>query len=212
MDKIKLFLLDDHQIMLDGIRSLLNNDDTFIIVGEATRAEDALKAIPSCHPDIVISDISLPGMNGIEFTKRLQEDQPKIKVMVLTMSAGDHNINELLKIGVSGYVLKNAGRDELRKALLKISKGEKYFSSEVAEGLMRMKEGLTAGSDLHLTPRELEVLNLIAKEFSNKQIADELSISERTVESHRKNIFRKTGTKSVVGLIRFAIDNGYLKE
>jgi len=212
MDKIKLFLLDDHQIMLDGIKSLLNDDDAFIIVGEATRAEDALKAIPSCYPDIVISDISLPGMNGIEFTRRLHEEQPKIKVMVLTMSAGDHNINELLKIGVSGYVLKNAGRDELRKALLKISKGEKYFSSEVAEGLMRMKEGLTTGSDLHLTPRELEVLNLIAKEFSNKQIADELSISERTVESHRKNIFRKTETKSIVGLIRFAIDNGYLKE
>lgn len=212
MDKIKLFLLDDHQIMLDGLKSLLSGDDAFVIVGDATRAEDALALIPGCFPDIVISDISLPGMNGIEFTKRLRQEQPQIKVMVLTMSVGDHNINELLRIGVSGYVLKNAGRDELRKALIKISKGEKYFSSEVAEGLMRMKDGVSSGSVLHLTPRELEVLNLIAKELSNRQIADHLFISERTVESHRKNIFRKTGAKSIVGLIRFAIENGYLTE
>jgi len=210
MELIRIFLLDDHQIMLDGIRSLLSGDDSFLIVGEATRAEDALIAIPSCHPHLVISDINLPGMNGIEFSKKLFEKHPGIKVMVLTMSAGDHNINELLKIGVSGYVLKNAGRDELKKAILKVSKGEKYFSSEVAEGLIRLKDGGYAGTDTHLTPRELEVLNLIAKEFSNKQIADQLFISERTVESHRKNIFRKTGTKSVVGLIRFSIDNGFL--
>ena len=212
MESIRIFLLDDHQIMIDGIKSLLEGDDVFVIAGEANRAEDALRMVPQCHPHIVISDISLPGMNGVEFSKRLRELYPQIKIMVLTMSEGDHNINELLKIGVSGYVLKNAGREELKKALLKISKGEKYFSSEVAEGLMRMKEGVTSGTDTHLTPRELEVLNLIAKEFSNKKIADRLFISERTVESHRKNIFRKTGTKTIVGLIRFAIDNGYLSE
>lgn len=211
MDAIKLFLLDDHQIMLDGIRSLLKNDPEFNIVGEATSAEEALRAIPLCNPDIVVSDISLPGMNGIEFARHVQEKFPVIKVMVLTMSAGDHNINELLRIGVAGYVLKNAGRDELRKALLKIRKGEKYFYSEVAEGLIRMKEG--AGTpDFHLTVRELEVLNLVAKELSNKEIADTLSISERTVESHRKNIFRKTGTKTIVGLIRFALEHGYIRE
>ena len=211
MSALKLFLLDDHQIMLDGIRSLLGSDEAFSIVGEATRAEEALRAIPICKPDIVISDVNLPGMNGIEFSKRLRAAHPEIKVMVLTVSAGDYNINELLKTGVSGYVLKNAGRDELKKALLKIARGEKYFSSEVAEGLLHMNEGLDTGTDTHLTPRELEVLNLIAKEYPNKQIASSLFISERTVESHRKNIFRKTGTKTVVGLIRFAIDHGYLK-
>jgi two-component system nitrate/nitrite response regulator NarL len=212
MDSISIFLLDDHQIMLDGIRSLLSGDDAFVIVGEATNAEDALRIIPSARPHIVISDISLPGMNGIEFSKRLLQAHPQIKVMVLTMSAGDHNINELLRIGVSGYILKNAGRDELKKALIKISKGGSYFSSEVAEGLMRMKDGITTGTATHLTPRELEVLNLIAKEFSNKQVAESLFISERTVESHRKNIFHKTGTRTIVGLIRFAMDNGYLSE
>lgn len=212
MKSIRIFLLDDHQIMIDGIRSMLCDDDAFVIVGEANSAEDALRMIPSSLPDIVISDISLPGMNGIEFSKRLLQTYPHIRVMVLTMSAGDYNINELLRTGVSGYVLKNAGRDEVKKALLKISRGEKYFSSEVAEGLMRMKEGLSTGSDTHLTPRELEVLNLIAKEFSNKEIAARLFISERTVESHRKNIFRKTGTKTIVGLIRFAMVNGYLEE
>jgi two-component system nitrate/nitrite response regulator NarL len=210
MTRIRIFILDDHQIMLDGIKSLLEGDEAFHITGEATRAEDALKNISSCNPDIVISDISLPGMNGIEFTKKLKQEHPHIKVMILTVSAGDHNINELLKTGVSGYVLKNAGREELRKALIKIARGEKYFCSEVAEGLMRMKDGVKGTGDLHLTPRELEVLNLIAREYSNKKIADELVISERTVESHRKNIFRKTGAKSVVGLVRFAMENGYL--
>src|SRR5205814_4271008 len=103
IDMIRLFLLDDHQIMIDGIKSLLQDDDIFTIVGEATSGEDALEIIPACNPDIVISDISLPGMNGIEFTKRLLQQQPQIKVMVLTVSAGDHNINELLKVGVSCY-------------------------------------------------------------------------------------------------------------
>jgi two-component system, NarL family, nitrate/nitrite response regulator NarL len=212
MEKTRLFLLDDHQIMLDGLRSLLQDDDTFIIAGEATRAEDALKEIPKCNPSIVITDISLPGMNGIEFTKQIRILFPEIKVIVLTVSAGEHNISELIRQGVSGYVLKNAGRDELKKALSKIARNEKYFSSEVAEGLIKLKDGVTTSGDLHLTPRELEVLNLIAKECSNQQIADQLFISERTVESHRKNIFRKTGAKSIVGLIRFAIDNGYISD
>ncbi len=209
MEKIKLFLLDDHQIMLDGMRSLLRDDDTFTIVGEATRGDDALREIVLCNPDIVITDISMPGMTGIEFTKKLRQQKPDVKVLVLTVSAAEFNINELLKNGVSGYVLKNAGRDELRKALLKISRNEKYFSSEVAEGIVNMK---SSGAEFHLTLRELEVLNLVAKEFSNQQIAEKLFISERTVESHRKNIFRKTGAKSIVGLVRFAIDNGLVKD
>jgi DNA-binding NarL/FixJ family response regulator len=209
MEKIRLFLLDDHRIMLDGMRSLLADDEAFIIVGDAMRGDDALRDIPLCHPDIVITDISMPGMNGIEFTRQLRKQNPEIKILVLTVSAAEFNINELLKNGVSGYVLKNAGRDELRKALLKISRNEKYFSSEVAEGIVNLK---TSGAESHLTARELEVLNLVAKEFSNHQIAEKLFISERTVESHRKNIFRKTGAKSIVGLIRFAIDNGLVKD
>ncbi len=209
MEKIKLFLLDDHQIMLDGMRSLLRDDDSFTIVGEATRGDAALKEIAMCHPDIVITDISMPGMSGIEFTRHLRQQHPGIKILVLTVSAAEFNINELLKNGVSGYVLKNAGRDELRKALMKIARNEKYFSSEVAEGIVNLK---TTGAESHLTLRELEVLNLVAKEFSNQQIAEKLFISERTVESHRKNIFRKTGAKSIVGLIRFAIDNGLVKD
>jgi len=209
MEKTRLFLLDDHQIMLDGMRSLLQDDEAFIIVGDATRAEDALKEINQCHPDIVITDISMPGMNGIDFTRQLRLEHPGVKILVLTMSTAGFNINELLKSGISGYVLKNAGREELRKALLKISRNEKYFSSEVAEGIVHMK---TSGSGFHLTQRELEILDLIAREFSSNEIGEKLFISTRTVESHRKNIFRKTGAKSIVGLIRFAIENGLVKQ
>lgn len=205
MDQIKLFLLDDHQIILDGIRSLLEDDERFMIAGDATRAEDALVKIPQCHPDIVVSDLSLPGMNGIVFTHKLKELYPQIKILILTMSSAEFNIHELMSSGVSGYILKNAGGEELKKALLKIARNEKYFSSEVAEGLMK-----TGGSnEFHLTIREKEILKLITQEYSNEQIATKLFISERTVESHRKNIFRKTGAKSIVGLIRFAIENGY---
>ncbi len=143
-------------------------------------------------------------MSGLEFTRRLLTTYPGMRVMVLTMSAGEHNVSELLRAGISGYVLKNSGKDELKKALLKIAKGEKYFDAELTEGLLRAKAGLTSFTQLHLTPRELEVLHLITRELANKAIADTLHISERTVETHRKNIFRKTNTRSPLGLLKWA--------
>ncbi len=210
MDKeIRIFLLDDHQLMLDGIRSLLQDVSEIEIVGEATSAELALKIIPSLNIDMVITDINMKGMNGIEFTHYLKKQIPEIKVMVLSMSAEEHFISDMLHAGVSGYVVKNTSKDELLKAIFKIASGGKHFSSEVAESIFQHNLSSSSATKDLLTLREKEILRLITKEYSNEQIAEKLFISERTVESHRKNIFRKTGTKTIVGLIKYAIENGF---
>lgn len=210
MDKIiRIFLLDDHQLMLDGIRSLLQDENKIELAGEATSGEQALKIIPSLNIDLVITDISMKGMNGIEFTQQLKKQFPDIKVIVLSMSAEEHFISDMLHAGVSGYVVKNTSKDELLKAISKIAAGGKHFSSEVAESIFQHSLSSTSANKELLTLREKEILRLITKEFSNEQIAEKLFISERTVESHRKNIFRKTGAKSIVGLIKYAIENGF---
>jgi DNA-binding NarL/FixJ family response regulator len=211
MKKLKILLVDDHQIMLDGIRALLEGDDQFQIAGEATRCSIALEMIPKIKPDIIITDISLPEMNGIEFTRLLKKDAPDIKVLALSMSGEEGMISEMIDAGIAGYVLKNTGKQELKEALTKISNGEMFFSAEVAAEMMRAihrkKQIKENAEKAHLTLREKEIIRLIAKEYSNAKIADELFISERTVETHRKNIFRKTNTKSVVGLLKYAMEN-----
>lgn len=211
---LKILLVDDHQIMLDGIRALLAGDEQFRIAGEATRCTSALEMIPNINPDIIITDISLPEMNGIEFTKILKKDFPKIKVLALSMSGEEGMISEMLDAGISGYVLKNTGKQELKKALTKISSGEMYFSDEVAAEIMKAiyhkKKIKNEEEKANLTLREMEIIRLIAKEYSNAKIAEELFISERTVETHRKNIFRKTQTRGVVGLLKYAMENKLL--
>jgi len=202
MPQIRIFLLDDHQMMLDGLRSLFDSDPEFLVIGEATRAKLALERIATLKPDLVLTDMSLPEMDGLEFTRLAKQKFPDLKVVVLSMHAERHFIEAVLKAGASGYLVKNTGKEELKRALLRIQLGEKHFSSEVLEELMKTE------GDSVLTPREREILLLITRDFSNKDIASKLFISERTVETHRKNILRKTGAHSVVGLIRYAQDNG----
>jgi DNA-binding NarL/FixJ family response regulator len=209
-EKIKLFVLDDHQMMIDGIKALLKNEKQFEIVGEATRAVQALKMIAATAPDIIITDIQMPEMNGIEFTRKLKSDYPAIKVLVLSMSGEEGLISEMLDAGISGYVIKNTGREELKTALTKIAAGDVFFSEAVSAEMMRAyqsnkRRGLEDEA-VNLTTREKEIIKLIAMEYSNAKIGEALHISERTVETHRKNIFRKTKTKGVVGLVKFAIE------
>jgi DNA-binding NarL/FixJ family response regulator len=212
MKKLKLFLVDDHQILLDGIRSLLRDEEGLEIIGEATRCSAALETFEKNLPDIVITDIQMPEMSGIEFTRIIRKKYPQIKVLALSMSGEEGEIAEMVEAGISGYVIKNTGKQELRNALLKISEGGMFFSDEITQRLtaaMRnRKERGEEEREAHLTPREKEIIKLIAKEYSNKKIADTLFISERTVETHRKNIFRKTNTKSVLGLVKWAQEHG----
>lgn len=209
-EKIKLFILDDHQMMIDGIKALLKNEKQFEIVGEATRAMQALTMLETTFPDIIITDIQMPEMNGIEFTRTVKKKFPAIKVLVLSMSGEEGMISDMLDAGISGYVIKNTGREELKTALAKIAEGEVFFSEAVAAEMMRAyqnnkKRGIE-DEMINLTTREKEIIKLIAMEYSNAKIGETLFISERTVETHRKNIFRKTKTKGVIGLIKFAIE------
>jgi len=205
--KIKLYLVDDHQIMIDGIKALLKNNLLFEIVGENTNPLTAFEDIKANVPDILISDINMKEMSGIELTKKLKELFPELKILALSMFGDKETISEMLEAGINGYILKNTGTDELVTALTKLAANQPFFSDEVTTEMMRViaMPKTPQKEIINLTPREIDIVKLIADECNNAKIGDKLFISERTVETHRKNIFRKTNTKSVAGLIKFAI-------
>ncbi len=207
----RLLIVDDHQMLLDGIRALLQDVPNFQIVAEAFNGLQALEQLSKHEVDIVLTDISMPDMNGIELTKNIKKDYPNIKVLALSMFSEQQTIREMVDAGISGYILKNTGKQELVGALTKIASGGIFFGDEVTNEMMRMMTHPEKEQEkkviVNLTFREREILKLIAKEYSNIQIANELFISERTVETHRKNIFRKTNTKSIVGLIKYAFEH-----
>ncbi|MES2837878.1 MAG: response regulator transcription factor [Bacteroidota bacterium] len=205
-EKIKIVLVDDHQMLIDGIKSLLSGAENFEVIAEFTSAKKLLEQIKELNPYIVITDINMPEMSGIELTLELKKNYPFIKILALSMHGDKAMISKMIDAGVSGYILKNTGKAELLEALTQISSGNVFYSHEVANELIHAKQNIS--NEVNLTPREVEIIQLIAKEKSNAQIADELSISERTVETHRKNIFRKTNTKSVIGLVKFAMEKG----
>lgn len=197
-------------MMIDGIISLLHSEKRFEIIGTALDGNDALKKIESSPPDILLTDVSMPGMGGIELCREIKQKFPEIKVLVLTMYNDREIINEILQAGANGYILKNTGKQELLEALEALNRNDTYYSSEVVNTLIEnmknpFKEKQIISSDL--TEREIEIVRLIVREFSSAEIAEKLFISQRTVETHRKNILRKTGVKNIVGLIKYAYDN-----
>lgn len=207
--KINIIIVDDHQMFIDGIKTLLRFEKNLNIVGEALDGNAALILLKEKEVDIVISDIEMPGMSGIELTKEIKKNYPEIKVLVLTMYNDREIVNEILMTEAEGYVLKNTGKQELITAINKIADDSTFYSHEVVELLMgnyainkKIDEILN-----DLTPREKEIIALICDEMSNAEIAEKLFISPLTVETHRKNILRKTKVKTIVGLIKFAINN-----
>lgn len=205
MEKIRVCLVDDHAILMDGVKSLLNASEDYEVVATATNAEDALKYLQHNPVDILISDYSLPGMDGLGLVRVLQRIKPEVKVIVMSMHDEAHLVKEILKEGIKGYLLKKDSQKELLLALEQVRAGKVYLSNEINSLLIENLQNPDEGK--LLTDREREILKLIAKEYTNKDIAEELFISERTVETHRKNIFRKTKTNSLVGLIKFAYAN-----
>ncbi len=205
-NRITIILVDDHHIVLDGLKSLLESDPDFVILGAFHSAQEALEFLKKEQPMILLTDYTLPGMSGLEFTRQVKMSYPEVKIAVLSMHDETSLVRSMLKEGVEGYLLKNIQQLELRNALKQIAMGMPYVSPEVTKMMM---SGMALGEQRPglLTAREREILKLIAQENSNKQIAEKLFISERTVETHRKNIFRKTNTGSLVGLIKFAFEN-----
>jgi two-component system nitrate/nitrite response regulator NarL len=210
MGKIKIFILDDHQMLIDGLKALLIPEKDFEITGTSTSAKAAIVMISENVPDIVLTDINMPEMDGIDFTREIKRKHRGIKVLALSMYGEKSTISEILDAGASGYILKNTGKEELINALQKISSGGMFFSDEISAEMMKSfsERNLKKEEEKdHFTEREKEIIQLIAKEYSNAQIGEKLFISERTVETHRKNIFRKANTKTAIGLIKFAIEN-----
>ncbi len=208
MEKIKVFLVDDHAILLDGVRSLLNATDEYEVAGSASTAEEALVYLQNNEVEILISDYSLPGMDGLGLVRVLQRIKPDLKIIIMSMHDESHLVKEILKEGIKGYLLKKDSTKELISALQQVRAGRVYLSNEINSLLIENLQNPDEGK--LLTEREREILKLIAREYTNRDIAEELFISERTVETHRKNIFRKTKTSSLVGLIKFAYANNLI--
>lgn len=203
--RTRIFIVDDHQMVVDGLRALLANEDKYFIAGSCNKPQEALEMLSDLSIDILLTDINMPEVSGVELTRNVKKKYPQIKVLALSMFGERHVIKEMIDAGISGYILKNTGKQELLAALDKISLGQKFFGEEVTNELMK---SFTDDNDSsHLTNREIEIIRLIEKEHNNRQIADLLFISERTVETHRKNIFRKTNTQSVIGLLKYAYEH-----
>ena len=207
-EKISLAIVDDHQIVIDGLKSLLGGHPDFIVKIESTHPEKMEDILALNKIDILLTDIMMPIMNGAQLAKIVKTKFPEIKILALSMSGQGDLVNQMINDSdIAGYVLKNLGKQELIAALEKIAAGGVYFSEEVLEEMIKDSEIKKSSNEVHLTIREIEIIRLIEKEFNNKQIADTLFISERTVETHRKNIFRKTQTSGLIGLIKYAYEH-----
>ncbi|HQV77469.1 MAG TPA: response regulator transcription factor [Chitinophagales bacterium] len=206
--KINIIIIDDHQMMIDGLVAILSTNPDLKILKTYTNGNDFLNEIDNLQPDIVLSDISMPQIDGYELTKNIKQKNKSIHVIALSMSNNINDINKMIDAGIAGYVLKNVGNKELINAIQKVSNGKMHFSDDVTEEMVKYKNDkpIKEIEQAKLTERELEILKLIVQEFSNAEIADTLFISERTVETHRKNMIRKFNTKTIVGLIKYAMD------
>lgn len=204
----KIAIVDDHQIVIDGLRSLLKGYNQFEIAIESTQPETILALLKKEPVDILLTDVMMPVMTGVELAKQVKKEFPAIKIIALSMNGEGSLVNQMIEESdISGYLLKNIGQTEFITALNKIAEGGIYFSDEVLQEMLKASERKQVSDDNKLTNREIEIVRLIEKEYSNKKIAEELFLSERTVETHRKNIFRKTKTNSVIGLIKYAYEH-----
>jgi two-component system nitrate/nitrite response regulator NarL len=193
--KTSIYIADDHQIVIDGLMLLMRNEEQFIIAGIANDGQKALDEIIRYKPHIALLDLRMPKKDGLEITRYVKEQQLSTKIIILSMHGDRRYINDARNLGADGYLLKNAGKTELLKAIGDVLNGKKYFTQEEDPGHVEL-----------LTPRETEILKLLVNEQTNAQIAANLKLSLFTVETHRRNIMKKIGAKNTAGLIRFAID------
>ncbi len=211
MDKpVQILLVDDHRMFIDGLVALFAKERSIRFIGVAQSAREALSFLEDHTVDLMITDISMPGGDGIELTREVKRKYPQVKILVLTMHTEKSVIAEILLAEAEGYIVKNAGRQELLKAITDIAQGNTHFCNEVVNILLgRVKRQHQQDEETkQLTDREREILSLVVQEFSTVQIADRLSISPRTVDTHRIHIMEKTRSKTLVGLIKFAFRNG----
>lgn len=215
MNVVKLALADDHQLVLDGLKALIADVPEFDLVAEGANGKDLCLIVDNFDVDLVLVDIDMPVMNGMQATEVIKKKHPHVKVIVLTMHNEKAIIQKVLEAGADGYLLKNTSQKELVAAIKEVNSGKKYFSTEVtlslagADSTSRVQLQNVA-VDTSLTEREIEILKMIAKGLSNKEIGDELFISHRTVDTHRTNLMRKLDVKNIAGIVRYAIKAGLI--
>ncbi len=207
----RILIADDHGVIRAGLQALLDAEPDMQVVGEAATGEDVIRLADRLTPEIVLMDISMPGLNGIEATRKISEAHPSIRVLVLTVHEDKELLQEALRCGACGYVLKQAVKSELINAIHAVARGELYVHSSMTRALLA-KEPVTPPHPFKkeptLTMREVEILRLVAKGYTNNQVGELLNISVRTVEFHRSNLMDKLGIESRVDLVRYAAEHG----
>ena len=213
MKKIDILLVDDHALVREGIKNSLQSQQHLRVVGEAKDGSEALQLLSRSKPDVVIMDINMPGMGGVEATRTVKAHYPDVNILVLTMYNEEAQIRELLKSGALGYILKSTTMAELVEAIEVVSGGETYFAKEVSSKIMNqlVKGNHRSKQEVKLTAREMEILKMISEEYTNHEIAQQLFISSRTVDTHRRNLIQKLNAKNTAGLVRYAIKHNISK-
>ena len=211
MNKVKLLVVDDYPILRGGIISLLEKAENIEVICEAANGKEALACIETDKPDVVLMDINTDGKLDITTTETIKQRWPEIKVLAFSMHEEVQVIRRMLKAGASGYILKNAAHQEVLRAIETVMEGGNYYGQEVLD---IMTQSITSDGEVEreivLSNREKEVLHFVAKEYTNQEISDKINISLRTVETHKRNLIKKLRVKNVVGLVRFALEQGQL--
>jgi len=214
-NKLRILIVDDHQIIRDGLKGLINAEADMEVVGEAGDGQMAWQQAKELQPDVVLMDVSMPKLNGAKATERLKKDRPETKVLALTAHEDKGYIGQMLQAGASGYVLKIAAAEELIKAIRVVVGGGAYLDPAVADKVVsnyiRQKSTKQSARSGALTGREEEVLRLVAQGYINKEIAASLDISVKTVESHKTNFMEKLGLHSRAEIVRYALGQGWLQ-
>jgi two-component system response regulator NreC len=214
MSKARVLLVEDHVVVRQGLKALFADEPDVEIVGEADDGRAALRYVSELQPDVVLIDISMPGMNGIEATRQIRQNYPDVKVVILSMHSNEEYVFQVLRVGASGYVLKQSDSSEVLTAIRAALAGGSFLSPPISRAVIddyvRRAEARGQGNDLDLlTPREREVLQLLAEGLSNREIAEQLSISVKTVETHRSNMMSKLGVSSKTELVKYALRKGW---
>lgn len=215
-EPIKVLVVDDHQLISEGLKSLFEDEKDISFEGGANSMKEALDFVSEHHIDVALMDVNMPEGSGVEATAAIKKIKPGVKVLALTMHNDISVITRMIEAGASGYILKRTKMNEVIEAIRVVHNNEKYLGRDaqrvIMDNLSTPPDSLEPKEEKKavLSAREKEILNLIAKEYSNEQIAEKLFISERTVEAHRRNIFVKTKTKSIVGLMKYAIQEGLI--
>lgn len=216
MSKLRVFVADDHAVLRDGLKALVNAQPDMEIVGEAENGQTTYEKAKELMPDVVLMDISMPGLNGVQATELLRRDCPGIKILVLTAYKDRGYLDRLLKVGASGFILKLSAAEELIGAIRLVADGRTYLDPQmvdrIAEGYVRSMTLKGEVRQRDLTSREEEVLRLIARGYSNKEISAQLKIAVKTVESHKANLMQKLELRSRTEIVRYAVRQGWLQE